>query len=146
MKIKNILKINTIMPLYFSGGILLYWLIDLIFINDGTLKSTIILQIFLLSFVYTLTHRITYSESIFKNTSVLIRLAIHTVVNFSIVQIFAYTLNWIPEMNIKTFLIFTGIYTFAGIVILIGFKVNQVVLKNELNKNLNQFKGSNDKE
>lgn len=140
MNLKNILKMNTIMPMYFSGGILLYWVIDLLFIHEGKLSSNIIIQIFLLSFIYTLTHRITYSENIFKNTSVLIRLAIHTVVNFSIVLIFALLFNWTGGMQIKTFLIFTCIYTFAGIVGLIGFKVNQIVLKNELNKNLSKFK------
>lgn len=138
---KQLMNFKIYMLIYFSGGTVIYLLLDLVLFRTGALSTLALWEILLAAILVSVTHVLFY-ERVEMSLAHPKRIALHFGVNFMFVYALFLLFGWLPAISLASFAAFVGCYTLAYAGLFLGFSIYYSATKSRLNAQLEKFKNS----
>ena len=136
---KNIAKCIVPVSLMFTGSMIIFIIISLLFKNE-TIEIKTILSILLISVLGSLIQCIAFTNLLIKKASYSIRLIIFVIPFLAVLTLCAICFNWFPKDNIGSWLTFIIIFIAIFIVMTIGFEIYFRIAGKKYDGLLGQYK------
>lgn len=141
---KNITKCIVPVSIMFTGSMIIFMIISLLFKNESV-EITTILSILLFSILGSLIQYIAFTNILIKKASYSIRLIIFVIPFLAVLSVCAICFNWFPKDNIGSWVTFIIIFIAIFIIMTIGFEIYFRVVGKKYDGLLGQYKKEKEK-
>ena len=141
---KNITKFITQISCMFTGFMMVFMIISLLFKKES-IEITTLLTILLFSILGSLIQYIAFTNFLIKKANYSTRLIIFVVPFLTILTLCAICFNWFPKDNIGSWVTFIIIFIVIFIIMTIGFEVYFRIVWKKYDGLLGQYKKEREK-